>query len=217
MRELITERFSASQDSEGASGGAFALNSNFLRAPDGLTPSAVLVPLVDRPDGMTVLLTQRAAHLSDHPGQIAFPGGRTEDSDDGPVATALRETQEEIGLSAEFIQVVGRLANYETATGFRIVPVVGLVRTGFTLQPSADEVSEVFEVPLAFVLDSANHVRERAVLRGREAHYYVMPFENWRIWGVTAGLLVDLAKRLNAPSGAASLEQAIAPSSASLE
>jgi 8-oxo-dGTP pyrophosphatase MutT (NUDIX family) len=202
MRDLITERFSALPDTQGASGGDFALNPNFPRPRDSLTPSAVLVPLVDRPDGMTVLLTQRAAHLSDHPGQVAFPGGRTEDSDDSPVATALRETQEEIGLGAEFIQVVGRLADYETATGFRIAPVVGVVRTGFTLSPSADEVAEVFEVPLAFVLDSANHVRESAVLRGREAHYYVLPFESWRIWGVTAGLLVDLAKLLNAPTSA---------------
>ena len=202
MRELIFKRFSEGPGFQGAVGGDFVLNSSFPKAENGLTPSAVLVPLVDRPDGMTVLLTQRAADLADHPGQIAFPGGRVEDPDDGPVATALRETQEEIGLGPEFVEVVGRLADYETATGFCVVPVVGVVRPGFTLQPSAAEVAEVFEVPLAFVLDSANHVRESAVLRGHEAHYYVLPYENWRIWGVTAGLLVDLARCLNAPSGA---------------
>jgi 8-oxo-dGTP pyrophosphatase MutT (NUDIX family) len=202
VRELINERFAEGPNSLGQVGGDFVLNPSFPKAENGLIPSAVLVPLVDRPDGMTVLLTQRAADLADHPGQIAFPGGRVEESDDGPVATALRETHEEIGLGSEFVEVVGQLADYETATGFCVVPVVGVVRPGFTLQPSAAEVAEVFEVPLAFVLDSANHVRESTVLRGHAAHYYVLPYQNWRIWGVTAGLLVDLARRLIAPRGA---------------
>ena len=199
MRELIFRRFAEGPGSLGPVGGDFVLNPAFPKTENALTPSAVLVPLVDRPDGMTVLLTQRAAGLADHPGQIAFPGGRVEESDDGPVATALREAQEEIGLGPEFVEVAGRLADYETATGFCVVPVVGVVRPGFTLQPSAAEVAEVFEVPLAFVLDSANHVRESAVLGGVERYFYVLPYEDRRIWGATAGLLVDLAHRLNTP------------------
>ena len=160
-------------------------------------PAAVLVPLVDRPEGMTVLLTRQAETLPDHAGQISFPGGRIAPGDDGPVAAALRETAEEIGLGAEFITVAGRLDTYETGTGFSIEPIVGLVRTGFTLTPAPAEVAEVFEVPLAFVADSTNHLRESAVLGGVERSFYVLRYENWRIWGITAGLLVQLAGKLS--------------------
>ena len=199
MRALVIERFADPTSALATSAGDFALNPSMPRLGPEAVPSAVLVPLIDRAQGMTVLLTQRAEDLDQHPGQISFPGGRIEEIDHGPQAAALRETEEEIGLRSEFIDVVGRLADYETGTGFCIVPVVAVVRPGFKLQPSPAEVAEVFEVPLAFVLDSANHVRESAVLRGVERYFYVLPYEDRRIWGATAGLLVDLAHRLNTP------------------
>ncbi len=197
MRALITERFAAplSGSPEGGAGD-YTLNPDMPKRPQALIPSAVLVPLVDRPGGMTVILTQRADTLPDHAGQISFPGGRVEPDDQGPEATALRETQEEIGLDPSFIQVVGRMADYETGSGFCIVPVVALVREGFSLTPEPAEVVEVFEVPLAFVLDAANHVRESALFRGVQRHFFVLPYQDRRIWGATAGLLVQLAHRL---------------------
>ena len=201
MRALIIERFAGRAAVAATNAGDYALNPSLPRLGPDPVPSAVLVPLIDRAQGMTVLLTRRAEDLDHHPGQISFPGGRIEAFDDGPQAAALRETEEEIGLRSEFIDVVGRLADYETGTGFRIVPLVAVVRTGFTLRPSPAEVAEVFEVPLAFVLDSANHVRESAVFRGVERYFYVLPYEERRIWGATAGLLVNLAHRLNTPTG----------------
>lgn len=200
MRALITERFAAPVSASPDGGaGDYALNPDMPKRSKALIPSAVLVPLVDRPQGMTVILTQRAETLPDHPGQISFPGGRVEPGDQGPEATALRETREEIGLDAAYIQVVGRMADYETGTGFCIVPVVAVVRVGFALTPEPAEVAEVFEVPLAFVLDAANHVRESATFRGVERHFFVLPYQDRRIWGATAGLLVQLAYRLETP------------------
>lgn len=128
-----------------------------------LTPAAVLVPLIDRTDGMTVLLTQRTEHVGDHAGQISFPGGRIEPHDTDPEAAALRETEEEIGLAPDRIEVIGRLNGYETTTGFRVIPVVGLIRPPLSLKLDPFEVAEVFEVPLAFILDPANHARQRRI------------------------------------------------------
>ncbi|MBM3510582.1 MAG: CoA pyrophosphatase [Alphaproteobacteria bacterium] len=159
-------------------------------------PAAVLVPIVEHASGATVLLTQRTAHLADHAGQISFPGGRVEPVDRDAVETALRETEEEIGLTRDFVDVAGRLDTYETGTGFSITPVVGVVRPGFVIAPDSFEVAEVFEVPLAFVLDPANHQRGTREFRGVERKFYVLPYESRYIWGATAGMLVNLAHRL---------------------
>ena len=158
-----------------------------------LVPAAVLVPLVQRDQGLTVLLTQRTAHLANHAGQISFPGGRVEAEDADPVAAALRETEEEIGLHPDEVQILGRLDDFVTTSGFLVVPVVGLVSPPFTLVPDPFEVAEVFEVPLAFVLDPGNHQRHsRTGKSGEPRYYYAMPFDDHYIWGATASMLVNL-------------------------
>ncbi|MBO9352617.1 CoA pyrophosphatase [Bordetella petrii] len=155
--------------------------------------AAVLIPLVAHPSGVRVMLTQRAAHLHDHAGQISFPGGRLETFDATPVAAALREAEEETGLGNEYVDVLGSMPVYLTSTGFSITPVVSLVRPGFTLAPDSFEVAEVFEVPLAFLMDPANHRLYRAPLPdGRERQYYAMPWQGHFIWGATAGMLRNL-------------------------
>ena len=161
-------------------------------APPGLTPAAVLVPVIERVEGLTVLFTERAAHLHDHAGQVSFPGGRREKSDASAVFTALRETQEEIGLDPARVEVLGRLPEYRTGTGFSVTPVVGLVRPPFALHPDGFEVAEVFETPLAFLLDPANHQRRSMEVGGVMRQYYAMPYEGHFIWGATAGMLVSL-------------------------
>ena len=162
----------------------------------GLTRAAVLVPVIERPGGLTVLLTQRTAHLNDHAGQVSFPGGRCEETDPSPIFTALRETEEEIGLDPALIEVLGLLPEYRTGTGFSVTPVVGLVRPPFELNPDSFEVAEVFETPLAFLLDPANHQRYSMEIGGIERHYYAMPYEGYFIWGATAGMLVSLWRQL---------------------
>ena len=160
-----------------------------------LRPAAVLVPLVEREGGLTVLLTQRTNHLNHHAGQVSFPGGRVEEHDRGPVDTALRETEEEIGLRRDYVEVAGYLDGYETGTGFHITPVVGFVRSGFTLKLDAFEVAEAFEVPLEFIFDPANHQRHQRVHNGRERRYFAMPYGEFYIWGATAGMLMNLYRR----------------------
>lgn len=164
--------------------------------PPRLTPAAVLVPVIERPEGLTVLFTQRTAHLNDHAGQVSFPGGRCEVTDASPVFTALRETEEEIGLAPELIEILGILSEYRTGTGFSVTPVVGLVRPPFDLHPDSFEVAEVFETPLAFLLDPANHQRHSMEIGGVLRHYYAMPYEGHFIWGATAGMLVSLHRLL---------------------
>lgn len=164
--------------------------------PQGLTPAAVLVPVIERPEGLTVLFTQRTAHLNDHAGQVSFPGGRCERTDASPVFTALRETEEEVGLARDLIEVLGLLPEYRTGTGFSVTPVVGLVRPPFELNPDSFEVAEVFETPLAFLLDPANHQRHSMEIAGIVRHYYAMPYEGYFIWGATAGMLVSLYRLL---------------------
>lgn len=158
--------------------------------------AAVLVPLVERPDGMTVLLTQRTAHLKSHAGQISFPGGRVEDMDLTPENTALRETEEEIGLPPTKVELVGRLNERKTGTGYHVVPVVGLIEPPFDLTPDPGEVAEVFEVPLEFAMDPANHKFETRVRGGIEQQFYVLPYQDYYIWGLTARLLVNLAEAI---------------------
>ena len=176
--------------------GDFDLNPRPPVTPE-LIPAAVLVPLVSRPQGFTILLTQRTEHLHDHAGQISFPGGRVEAFDDGPVATALRETEEEIRLNRRFVEIAGALDNYETATGFLVTPVVGFVRPGFTLEPDRFEVADIFEMPLAFVLDPTHHQTASRVVCGKERTFYVFEYREHFIWGATAGMLMNLFRRLS--------------------
>jgi 8-oxo-dGTP pyrophosphatase MutT (NUDIX family) len=176
--------------------GDHSLTTDALPPGVDLTGAAVLVPLVDHPTGMTVLLTQRTAHLADHAGQISFPGGRIEPSDEHPVGAALREAEEEVGLPASCVDIVGRLDTYVTGTGFEIVPVVAIVRVPFPLHPDPFEVAEVFEVPLAFLIDPSNLQRGSREWQGTTRSFFALPYENRYIWGATAGMLVNLAEVL---------------------
>ena len=162
-----------------------------------LRPAAVLVPLVDHAGGMSVLLTQRTVHLAAHAGQISFPGGKIEEHDADAVAAALRETEEEVGLSRKRVSVIGLLDNYVTGTGFEISPVVGIVEPPFDLLIDPFEVAEAFEVPLAFILDRRNHQRIERESAGRRRCFFVLPYEGRNIWGATAGILVNLAEVLS--------------------
>ena len=166
------------------------------RAAAAVTAAAVLIPIVERPAGLTVIFTQRTSHLKAHSGQVSFPGGRAEPSDPTPEFTALREAQEEIGLPMERVEVLARLPEYLTRTGFRVTPVVGLLTPPFELVPDPREVEEVFEVPLAYLLDPANHRRETRELQGRTVGYYVVRYESRTIWGATAGMLMNLYRHL---------------------
>jgi 8-oxo-dGTP pyrophosphatase MutT (NUDIX family) len=165
-------------------------------AADALTPASVLVPIVARSEELTVIFTQRAAHLKDHSGQVSFPGGRAAPDDATPEATALRESREEIGLDSARVEVLGRLGEYHTRTGYRITPVVGIVTPPFELRADASEVEEIFEVPLAFLLDPANHQRHSREWQGTLRWFYAIPYRRHYIWGATAGMLVNLSRQL---------------------
>jgi 8-oxo-dGTP pyrophosphatase MutT (NUDIX family) len=160
------------------------------------TPAAVLVPLVNRPEGLHVLLTQRSPDLPDHPGQISFPGGRLEPDDASLAAAALREAAEEVGLPPHRVSVLGLLAEYETVTGFRVTPVVGWVEPPFALTPDPIEVADVFEVPLAFLLDPANQQRHHRMLGTLRRDYWAIPWGERYIWGATAAMLLILDRTL---------------------
>lgn len=160
--------------------------------PDEFQRAAVLIPIVDRPEGLTVLLTQRASHLKNHPGQISFPGGRMESTDAGPWEAALRETEEEIGLAREYVSLAGYLHDHFVITGYTVTPVVAFVRPGFELRLDVTEVEEVFEVPLDFILDPANHVLVERKLGGHSFVAHDIPYEGRNIWGATAGMLMSL-------------------------
>ncbi|MGH8623418.1 MAG: CoA pyrophosphatase [Burkholderiales bacterium] len=161
-----------------------------------VTEAAVLVPLIDRSGRVQVLFTQRTAHLDDHAGQISFPGGRVEQGDASREETALRETEEEIGLASGSVAVLGRLPEYEIPSGFRITPVVGWIETPFALNPDPFEVAAVFEAPLEHFLDAARYQRRQFRFRGRHRHYLAIPFEGRYIWGATAGMLYNLCRLL---------------------
>ena len=195
LRERIRRCLHPSHDLEAITGD-FAV-AGMEREERTLTPAAVLVPLVERSGGYTVLLTQRTAHLEHHAGQISFPGGRAEDEDASPVHTALREAEEEIGLQRRHVvEIAGFLDLYQTVTGFLVTPVVGFVEPPFDLRLDAFEVAEAFEVPLEFILDPGNHEYRSMFYKGQQRHYYVIPYQDRHIWGATAAMLVDFARRL---------------------
>ncbi|MEX6507981.1 CoA pyrophosphatase [Jiella sp. M17.18] len=180
--------------------GDHLLNPDFVQLMERreARAAAVLVPVVDRAEGASVILTTRSSGLRKHSGQIAFPGGSIDPEDASPEAAALREAEEEIALDPAHVEPIGRLPRYMTGTGFRITPVVAVVRPGFELAPNPAEVEDVFEVPLGFLMREENHRRESREWQGALRHYYVMPFGERFIWGVTAGIIRTLYERFYA-------------------
>lgn len=174
----------------------YDFNPEFRRPPGEikLTPAAVLMPIIAKPVP-TVLFTQRTANLTRHAGQVSFPGGRMDDTDASPLATALRETHEETGITPDFVTVAGFMDGYETGTGFAILPVVGVVKEGFTLLPNPAEVNEIFEVPLSFLLNPENRERQSREWQGRRREFYAFNHGSHYIWGATAAIVVNFAER----------------------
>lgn len=172
--------------------GDFDLNPGMSPPDSRKRPAAVLVPVIDREPEASVLFTERTAQLRAHGGQISFPGGRMEADDATPVDTALRETSEETGIDPAFIEVLGFLEPYQTSTGFRVVPAIGIVAPGFVLRPDSREVEAVFEVPLRFLMNGENHELHSRPWRGSRRYYYAMPYGERYIWGATAGMLRNL-------------------------
>ena len=163
-----------------------------------LRDAAVLVPVIDDGDDARVIFTLRTTTLRKHSGQIAFPGGSIDPGDGSPEAAAIREAEEEIGLARPFVEPVARLPHYLAGTGFRITPVLAIVRPGFTLALNPAEVADAFEVPLSFLMDPGHHIRDIMTWEGNERHIYRVPFETWMIWGITAGIVRTLYERLYA-------------------
>jgi 8-oxo-dGTP pyrophosphatase MutT (NUDIX family) len=200
IRESLTPRPPAADEDmlwlSGASTDQLERLRASWRAP--LVPAAVLVPLVERGDELTVLLTQRATTLKDHAGQISFPGGRIEPGDADAWHAALREAHEEIGLAEHFVEFAGYMPDHWVGTGFRVTPVVGFVNARYDLRIAAAEVHDVFEVPLGFILDAANHRPRTRVLAGVTVDVYDIPYGDRLIWGATAGMLLTLRRLLQA-------------------
>ena len=180
--------------------GDHVLNPNIVAFVETLKlrDAAVLVLVVDDGDEAKVIFTQRTSTLRKHSGQIALPGGSIDPDDLSAEMAAIRETEEEIGLAGQFVETVGRLPNYLSSTGFRITPVLGVVRRGFWLQLNPVEVDDVFEVPLSFLMNPANHTRDKRMVDGIDRHFYRMPYETRMIWGITAGIVRTLYERLYA-------------------
>ena len=193
--EWLRQRFS-----EPAEWTPEASDENFFSKNLPFRAASVLIPIVQHQDGLTLLLTERAAHLHDHPGQISFPGGRFEEADINPVETALREAEEEVGLQRSFVDVLGRLPEYRTGTGYQVSPIVALVNPAFELQSDPTEVAAIFEVPLPFLMDGKNHQRRIFDLPdgGGQRQFYAMPYRQHFIWGATAGMLRNLFHFLRA-------------------
>lgn len=176
-----------------------ALVARLDQHPPPLKAAAVLVPVIPRADRLFVILTQRPEHMTSHAGQVAFPGGKVDKTDASALAAALREADEEIGLAPAFVRPLGCLDVYQTGSGYRILPVVALVESEFEARPNPHEVAEVFEVPLDFLIDRANHIVEEAEWRGNMWRYYSIPFGERYIWGATAGMIRNLSERLDPP------------------
>lgn len=164
---------------------------------EGLSNAAVLIPLIER-DEWQVLLTKRTAHLNHHAGQVSFPGGRAESTDASPLDTALRETEEEVGIQQHFIKAVGLIEPYLTVTNFKVVPIVGVVNPGFTLNVDEFEVADVFEVPLSVLADQARYQRRKILWQGKNRAYWELTYDGFQIWGATAAMLYAFAGRLAA-------------------
>lgn len=193
--DFLRQRFSGLAQSAGAASASWGDADAQLDAQQ-LTAAAVLVPLVQRASGLTLLLTQRTAHLRDHAGQISFPGGRCEEYDTTLIDTAVREAREEVGLEREQLEILGFLPEYRTLTGFRISPAVALVQPPLNLKLDDFEVAEVFEVPLAFVLKRENFQRHQIEYAGKMRDYYALSWKGYFIWGATAGMLMSLQRLL---------------------
>ena len=186
--DWLRSRFAAGTDA--------GQNLDIGNVMENSTHASVLIPLVLRPTGITVLLTQRTAHLNDHAGQVSFPGGRRDDADSDQVATALREAKEEVGLDLAQIEVIGVMPEFWTSSRFRITPVVGLVTPPLNLKLDDFEVADVFEPPLVFLLDQVNWRRDSLEREGERREYWAMPWQGRYIWGVTAGMIVNLQRLL---------------------
>lgn len=198
LRERILQRFAGTKPGDTAELRLAGLPPELSRQlrhlfPAQTAPAAVLIPLIDRESGLTVLLTERAADLKHHPSQICFPGGRVETGDGSPAEAALRETQEEIGLDRRFIEVIGYLPDHLVVSGYQVTPVIAFVRPGFELKLDTTEVAGTFEVPLEHLLDAANHKSRRRVLGETPIEVYDIPFGERNIWGATAGMLMTLS------------------------
>lgn len=180
--------------------GDFLLNPEFGPYIEtlNLRDAAVLVPVIDDGDDARVIFTQRTTTLRKHSGQVAFPGGSIDPQDDTPEVAALRETEEEIGLDRTFVETIGRLPCYTAMSGFRITPVLAVVRPGYALSLNPAEVATVFEVPLSFLMNPDNHAQDHKVWKGAERYFYSMPYEGQHIWGITAGIVRMLYERLYA-------------------
>ncbi len=161
-----------------------------------IRPAAVLIPVIPRPHGPTALLTQRPDTMASHPGQVAFPGGKVDNIDADEVAAALREAEEEVGVDPSSVELIARSAPYVTGTAFRITPVIGVLPPDFEARPDPTEVADVFEAPLEFLFNTTNHQTGQAYWKGRHRRYVEMPWQGFRIWGVTAGIIRDLYANL---------------------
>lgn len=194
LQDWLRQRFAAPPDWQPEA------VDEFLPVLRTIIAASVLLPLVQRPDGLYLLLTRRTDHLTSHAGQISFPGGRAEPEDASAIDTALRETEEEIGLARSHIDIIGLLPDYITSSGYRVTPVVGLVHPPFELTPDPNEVADVFEVPLSFLMDGMNHQRLSVELPGGAGRrqFYAMPYGAHFIWGATAGMLRNLFHFLRA-------------------
>jgi len=172
--------------------GDFDLNPGMPSLRDTIIDAAVLIPIIAHPTGPSVLMTVRTQRLKDHAGQIAFPGGRRDPGDTSPEDTALRETEEEVAIPRRSVRSIGRLATYNTRTGYSVTPIVGLIEPPINPRPEPTEVEEIFEVPLAFLLDRANHEKHERDVAGTKRQFYAMPYGRFYIWGATAGMIVSL-------------------------
>lgn len=190
--DWLREQFA---DSRAPAASTFYCDPEILPGEDEQRPASVLVPVIAR-DEPTVLFTVRSRHLRSGSGQISFPGGRADPGDANPQHTALRETFEEIGLAPERVEIIGRLAHYVTRAGYRITPVIGLIQPPLALLPNDSEVAEIFEAPLAFLLDRSNHQVHSQHSDGRLRHYYAIQYQDYYIRGVTAGLIVNLHRHV---------------------